>query len=352
MNRCKPTPKGAPLVTVVIPARNEAAGIDWCLGAVADQDYPAGQLQVLVVDGASTDGTAAVAEAAFRRLGLVDARVIANPAGTTPSNLNTGLAHASGEIVCRVDARSVIPRDYVSRIVDLLSQFPEIAVVGGAQVALARSERSMARGVARALNNHWGMGFSRYRRGAASGPSDTVYLGAFRTQQVRSVGGWDERFDTNQDFDLNRRMSGFGMVWFDAELNVGYLPRPTLAELFLQYRRFGAWKVRYWRMTKDRPQCRQLAILAGAPTAILVALGAFAFGGWRTRVAVAGMATAAAAVTDIIGSRGPAPVRERTAAVATLACTSSGWLSGVVAELFHHDRHPVDATGPPAQRVA
>lgn len=352
MTRTTPPRRGTPLVTVVIPARNESLDIEGCIRAVANQDYPVDMLEVLVIDGASTDGTAAIAEAAFLQLGVVNGRVIANHAGATPSNLNTGLTHAAGEILCRVDARSVIASDYVSRIVDVLLEFPDIAVVGGAQVALPRSDAPVAQGVARALNNRWGMGFSRYRRGAASGPSDTVYLGAFRTAQLVSVGGWDERLETNQDFDLNRRMSRLGTVWFDAELKVGYLPRATVAELFAQYRRFGRWKVRYWRMTKDRPQARQLALIVGAPTLTIAALAAFVLGGRRTRVAVATTAVVTAAVTDTLGSHVLAPLRVRTAAITTLACTSAGWLFGVATELVRHDSPAVDAVAPLSHRSA
>lgn len=324
-----------PRVTIVVPARNEAADIDRCLAAVANQDYPAGLLEVLVIDGASSDGTAAIAEAAFRKRGMVGGRVITNPAGTTPSNLNTGLNHAEGDILCRVDARSVIQPDYVSRIVDLLVGLPGIAVVGGAQIAVPRSGGRMERGVARALNNRWGMGFSRYRRGAASGPSDTVYLGAFRTAQLRSVGGWDERLNTNQDFDLNRRMSRLGTVWFDAELQVDYLPRATLGELFNQYRRFGQWKVRYWRMTQDRPQSRQVVLVIGPPVmaSAIVLLGLKR--SWR--IPVLGGAALAAGAVEVLGSDGP-PSRSpavHLAGLSAIATVATGWLVGVWSELFH-----------------
>ena len=107
---------------------------------------------------------------------------------------------------------------------------PDVVVVGGAQIAVARDEDPTARGIARALNNRWGMGMSRYRRGAPSGPSDTVYLGAFRTEQLEAAGGWDEAFDTNQDFELNRRMGELGIVWFEASLEVGYRPRASLVD--------------------------------------------------------------------------------------------------------------------------
>ncbi len=175
-----------------------------------------------MVDGGSTDDTAAVAKAALAGSDLHGWQVIANAAGTTPSNLNRGLAAASGAVLCRVDARCRVPVDYVSCCVEVLASRPEIAVTGGSQVAVARQTDSRSIGIARALNNRWGMGGSRYRRGAASGPADTVYLGAFRSADLRAAGGWDERYHTNQDFELNRRMARRGIVWFDADS-----PSPT-----------------------------------------------------------------------------------------------------------------------------
>lgn len=331
--RAAPAPM-PPLVTVLVPARNEEHHVARSIERIAAQDYDPDRLEVLVVDGASSDRTVAEAEAAFERFGLRNARVVVNPTATTPSNLNHGLAEASGEILCRVDAHCLVPIDYVSRCVDVLTTRPETAVTGGAQVTVPPSPTALGLGIARALNNRWGMGFSRYRRGAASGPTDTVYLGAFRTAELRAAGGWDERLPTNQDFDLNRRMGRNGVVWFDAELEVDYVPRSDLGALFRQYRRFGQWKVRYWRMTGDRPRSRQLVILAAPLGAAAAAALALSRPRWRAR-ALVGMAVTAAAV-ETLGSSRP---RSRSAAVhvaslGALGAVSAGWLSGVYTELL------------------
>jgi hopene-associated glycosyltransferase HpnB len=72
-------PRGAPDVTAVIPARNEAPTIGPAVTSLLRQDY-AGRLQVVVVDDGSTDGTAAAARAAAAALGAGDKlRVIAAP---------------------------------------------------------------------------------------------------------------------------------------------------------------------------------------------------------------------------------------------------------------------------------
>ncbi len=46
-----------PFVSILIPIRNEAAYIERCLAAVLAQDYPAAQMEILVADGMSDDGT-------------------------------------------------------------------------------------------------------------------------------------------------------------------------------------------------------------------------------------------------------------------------------------------------------
>jgi succinoglycan biosynthesis protein ExoA len=267
-----------PLVSVVIPARNEERHIEKCLTHVAAQDYPLDRIEVLVVDGASTDRTAYLAKKAMDGVSFARAEVITNPQATTPSNLNRGLAEAAGEYLCRVDARSFIPPHYVRTCVEVLAKRPEVAVIGGAQVAIPPRPDGMGTGIARALNNRYAMGLSRYRSGGPSGPTDTVYLGAFRTDQLREAGGWDERFETNQDFELNRRMSDRGLVWFESSLRSGYLPRQSYRDLWRQYVRFGKAKVDYWRRTGDRPMPRQVVMLA-TPVLALSAMMACATAG-------------------------------------------------------------------------
>lgn len=324
-----------PLVTVLVPTLNEAADIAHCIDAIADQDYPLDRLEVVVVDGCSEDGTIQGAERALKGHPFGCTSVISNPSATTPSNLNLGLARCSGDFVCRVDARSRIPQDYVRTCTAILLERPEIGVVGGRQLALARDRTALAVGIARALNNRFAMGGARYRTGAESGVTDTVYLGAFWTRDLRRVGGWDERMSTNQDYELNRRIGRESVVWFDARLEVGYLPRASIPALWRQYRRFGRWKMRYWRLTEDRPRPRQLALLLGAPVAGLLILPLAvraARGRSQARLLAASLIGVAAALEDR-GSRGPdgGPL-ERSIAIAAMVTVATGWWSGVVGE--------------------
>ena len=308
-------------VTVIMPARNEAADIGESLRAVLSQTYPSSLLDVVVVDGASDDGTTAVV-AEMAQSSQIAVNILTNPRRSTPSSLNLGLAAARGEIICRVDARSIVPPEYVERCVEILEQRPDARVVGGQQIAEPRaSARIWERGIGRALQNPYASGLARYRFAASAGWTDTVYLGAFRRADLLAVGGWDERFATNQDYELNRRL---GSVWFEPGLGVAYRPRTTLRELFDQYRRFGRWKAAGWVEGGVPIAPRQVVLLAAPVTAVAVGSGVL-----RRAPLLAVVAAAAAAA--IIDRSGPerAPMAVRLAGLSAVAVMGGGWWAGV-----------------------
>src|SRR5205085_3230075 len=97
-----------PTVTVAIPVLDEAPHIDACLRAVAAQTY-GDVIEVLVVDGGSSDDTCALAA---RHPGV---RVLHNPRRIQAAALNIALAAAQGEAFVRVDGHCLIAPDYVER---------------------------------------------------------------------------------------------------------------------------------------------------------------------------------------------------------------------------------------------
>ena len=321
------------MVTILVPAKNERSDIARCLEAVLGQDYPHDRLEVLVVDSGD-DGTAAVAAKVLEEGDVARWEVVANPGGNTPGNLNHGLARATGSIICRVDARAVIAPHHVRTCVDVITTRADVSVVGGSQVPVARSHAPwQARVVARALANPYVVGGAKYRRGGASGPADTVYLGAFRADDLRRVGGWNERFATNQDFELNRRLASGGVVWFEAALPVEYLPRGTVAEVVRQYRRFGRWKAAAVLEGSVPLRPRQLAALCSVPAATLVAAPVL-----RRHPAVGTLACVAGLVALDAGVPGRTDATVRLAAGPVGVFVALSWWAGFFEQTARHLR--------------
>ena len=109
-----------PYVSVVMPVRNEARHISCCLRAVLAQDYPEELVEIIVVDGDSYDDTLAeVSREVEATPGRV--QVVHNPQRNTPTSLNLGIEHATGEIIVRVDGHCEIEPQYVRRCVEVLT---------------------------------------------------------------------------------------------------------------------------------------------------------------------------------------------------------------------------------------
>ena len=253
---------------------------------------------------------------------------VANPGGARCAGLNLAIRAADADVVVRVDARSRVHPDHVARCVARLADDANVGVVGGVQWPHALTEDAGERGTVRALRNRWLLGNAGYRRPGASGPVDTVYLGAFRRRELLDLGGYDERLDANEDFELCSRYRDAGaVVWLEENLLVDYEPRVGTAALFAQYQAFGEAKVTYWRTTGDRPNGRQLLALGLAGGGTLALLGSIR----RPRRAAALVAVgvvAVAVIDQLADPHEPDPQVRARACVASMA-TTAGWLWGV-----------------------
>ena len=236
-----------PGVDVIIPAAASSASIGDTIDSVLAQGY-AGLRSIVVAT--SDPETIEVAE----RHG---ATVVPNPGGSTPAGLNLALASGSADIVARVDAHATIPPGYLDQAVTTLIE-TGADNVGGMQVPVGVSV--WERAIAAAMASPFGAGDARYRIGGSAGPAETVYLGVFRRSTLERLGGYDERFARNQDYELNHRIrqSG-GVVWFDPSLKVAYRPRGSLKALASQYFQYGTWKREFSRRHPGSLRWRQLA---------------------------------------------------------------------------------------------
>ncbi len=311
---------GRPHVTVVIPARNCAAELPGCLDALSAQTYR-GWLDVIVAVAPSSDETEDVARESNCAWPL---EVIDSPAGTTSSGLNLAIAEAAGSVIVRVDAQARLPADYVERAVATLAE-SGAANVGGVQSAVGRS--GLSRVIAAAVSSPFGGGPAAFRQGSHSGPVDTVYLGVFDAAALRSVGGFDESLERNQDYELNWRLREAGhVVWLDPSLVVEYLPRSSWAGLARQYFDYGVWKRVVISRHPRSMQPRQLAAPALVVGLVLSACQ-LAKGRQRGLIAPAAYIGACALAAARLRSRLPS-LGERLRAAAAFAVMHLSWGTG------------------------
>jgi cellulose synthase/poly-beta-1,6-N-acetylglucosamine synthase-like glycosyltransferase len=225
------------LVTVMVPAHNEAGFLSDCLASIRAQDYPA--LQIVVVDSASTDSTADI----VRKHQQEDDRIELVQVDRTgiPRALNSGLARARGKWLVRVDAHSTVPRHYVSTAVCRLREGCW-GGVGGRKDGVGRTPAGRA--IAVAMSSRLGVGNSTYHFGTSVQEVDHLPFGAYPVDVVRELGGWDQNLVANEDFEFDYRLRRSGRaLLFDPDLVIAWHCRQSIPELFRQYRRYGRGKV-------------------------------------------------------------------------------------------------------------
>jgi succinoglycan biosynthesis protein ExoA len=314
-------PMGA-TATVIMTLRDESQDrVDRALAAARAQTID-GPYEIVV----------ALAAADRERLRLPDEIVVAdNPTGGRSRGLNAAATEATGTFVCRIDARSLPPVDSVARCVRRLQLHPEVGVVGAVQRPRPLASGVVAQGIARALANPWALGGAPYRRLEGSGPVDTVYLGAYRRDELLHIGGFDERLDANEDFELCQRYRDAGRaVWLEEGLVVDYEPRASVADLWQQYEAFGRAKVRYWRLTGERPNARQRAAITAGAAALVAAVGAARRPRRGALLAAAGIAGIAA--LDHVAGPAEGSLGVRAVATASYGVIVGGWLAGATRE--------------------
>lgn len=118
-----------PRVSIVIPAFNEESAIEGCLAGVLSQSAPA--WEVIVVDNRSTDRTAEIVRRAARQHPGANIRVIPqfDEQGIVPTR-NAGFAAATGDVLGRIDADTVISRDWVAQVTSAMADRSTGAVSG------------------------------------------------------------------------------------------------------------------------------------------------------------------------------------------------------------------------------
>jgi len=227
-------------ISVIIPCRNEEKYVAKCIDALVAQDYSGGNMEVLFVDGMSTDRTREIIERYSRDYQFI--RLLSNPQKIVPVAMNIGIRQSTGDIIIRMDAHTVYPPDYIARCVEYLDK-TGAENVGGPIISIA--DTFWGRAIAAGMSSTFGVGNSRFRVGGYEGYVDTVPFGAYRRELFDRIGLFDEELVRNQDDELNYRLiKKGGRIYMASAIKSYYYPRDSLRKLWRQYYEYGYWKVR------------------------------------------------------------------------------------------------------------
>lgn len=251
-------------VTAAVATYNEEAYIERCLSSIAAQRETPGTIEIVVVDGMSTDSTQRLAQA-FAADGH-ELRLIENRDRLQAFAWNLALSTARGEYFAMMGAHAEYGPDYIARCIEVMRR-TGAAAVGGVQVPCGAG--LMGRAIAWCMSSPFGVGNARFRYAVTEEEADSVFSMFARTATLRALGGFDERISFDEDADLCYRLKkAGGKIVVSPRIPVRYWVRRSLGALGRQMFRYG-----YWRRVTQAKHKGLVPLRTYAPGALVALLG-------------------------------------------------------------------------------
>jgi glycosyltransferase involved in cell wall biosynthesis len=236
-------------VSIVTPCRNEEKFIGRCLDSVITQDFPKERMEVLVIDGRSTDRTRGIVEAYAKENRFI--KLMDNPGSIQTLATNIGIRASKGGVIIRMDAHAEYPKEYISRLLYWL-ETNKVDCVGGLWITKPGDNTSIAEAIALALSSPFGVGNAYYRIGIKESKwVDTVPYGCYKKEVFDRVGLFNENLNRTDDIEFNLRLKrAGGKILLVPEIVSHYYARSTLMSLAKQNFGNGFWVLYSLRFVK------------------------------------------------------------------------------------------------------
>ncbi len=230
------------VVSLVAPCFNEERFIESFLEDIIQLDFPKQKMELLLLDGGSTDGTRAVIQAYLEKYPFI--KLLDNPHKFVPFAMNKGIKMAKGSTIIRLDVHAGYPKDYVSKLLYWLEKL-QADNIGGVWKTEVRIPTPTALANAAVLQHPLGVGNAQFRLGVHQVTEvDTVPFGCYPKEIFEKYGYYDERLHRNQDIELNKRIKRLGgKIMLVPEVECTYYARESWRALWKNNFANGKWVI-------------------------------------------------------------------------------------------------------------
>ncbi len=233
------------MLTVICPIYNEEKYIGRCIESIMQQDYPKNDLEVLFVDGMSTDRTREIIASYLSQCPYL--RVLDNPQKIVPYAMNKGISEAKGDIIMRLDGHSLYPSNYFSELVKWHNKLPDAWNIGGVCETKVVNSNKTSESIAKVMSDKFGVGNSTFRTGSDKEylVVDTVPFGCYKSFVFDRIGLYNEKLVRVQDIELNKRLAhAGGKIYMVPSIHCTYIPRDNYGDFFKNRFQTGYWVIK------------------------------------------------------------------------------------------------------------
>lgn len=229
------------MLSVVVPIYNEEKYISKCINSILEQDYPKDNLEIIFVDGMSTDKTREIIDTYVEKYPFI--KMLDNPKKIVSYAMNAGIKASKGEVIIRLDGHVEYPTNYFSALVKNLKEL-DADNVGARCETLPCGTSTKELAIAEALSSAFGMGNSYFRIGCDEIKQvDTVPFGCFKREVFSKVGLYDNELIRNQDDELNGRIiKNGGKIYIIPSIVTKYFARDKISKVRKMFFQYGLYK--------------------------------------------------------------------------------------------------------------
>jgi len=195
-------------VSIIIPVLNEERYIGSCLESIVSNDYPKNLIEVLVIDGISSDKTRDIVKDYQRNYPFI--KLVENPKKIVPAAMNIRISLAIGNYIIRADAYSIYPMNYIRKLIEWSEKLgaDNVGAICKTDINYRNKKSNSIKAI---LSDKYGVGNSFYRIGSNEVREvDTVPFGCYKKDIFSNYGLYDERLVRNQDIEQNKRIKNKG----------------------------------------------------------------------------------------------------------------------------------------------
>lgn len=236
-------------VSIVVPCLNEERYIESCILSLLNSDYPADDLEIIIIDGGSTDLSPSIIDRFKDQHTII--KVFQNPDKITPVSLNIGIKNSTGDYILIASAHSCFPAEYIHELMKLMHGTGCDVIGGGIDTRVINSN-PVSEAIVKVLSSGFGVGNSKFRTEKSETiPVDTVPFGIYKKQIFTSAGLYNENLVRNHDIEFSKRLAGFGFkILLVSSIRCIYYARENYRDLAKNSFSNGLWNIMAVYITK------------------------------------------------------------------------------------------------------
>lgn len=230
-------------VTFGVIAYNEHRYLPDLLNDLLNQTYNKKLIEVIMVDGESSDDTMEIMNQFKRKYieAFADIKVLSNPKRIQPSGWNIVITNSRSDVLLRIDAHARLANDFIEANVKCINSGENVC--GGPRENIIDEDTSWKRMLLDAEQSMFGAGIASYRKTTNQRKYvNSLFHGCYRKDVLENVGLFNEELVRTEDNEYHYRIREHGYkICYDSGIKSYYQTRNTLKGMLKQKFNNGVW---------------------------------------------------------------------------------------------------------------